>query len=64
MKPRRLAAIALAVGFALAGLGGNALAQEAGKAPAKPPTAPKVLKITVVGKIVKDESMGGYYIQG
>ena len=23
-----------------------------------------VMKITVVGKIVKDESMGGYYIQG
>ena len=64
MKPNRLAAIALAVGFALASLGGSALAQEAGKAPATPPAAAPGLKITVMGKIVKDESMGGYYIQG
>jgi len=64
MKPKRLAAIALAVGFALAGLGGNALAQ-APKAAAKQPTpAATPLKLTITGKIVKDESMGGYYIQG
>ena len=64
MKPKKLAAIALAVSFALAGLNGAGLAQEAGKAPATPPAAAPGLKITVVGKIVKDESMGGYYIQG
>jgi hypothetical protein len=55
--------IALAVIFALAGLGGSAFAQETGKTPSKPAAA-KSLKITVVGQIVKDESMGGYYIQG
>jgi len=64
MKPKRLAVIALAAFFALASLGGSALTQEAGKAPATPPAAAPGLKITVVGKIVKDESMGGYYIQG
>jgi hypothetical protein len=56
MKTKKLATLAVAVLFTLATVGGSALAQP--KAPAKP------MKITVVGKIVKDESMGGYYIQG
>jgi hypothetical protein len=63
MRNNTLMTLALAVLFALAALGGSALAQETGKTPAKPAAA-KPMKITVVGKIVKDESMGGYYIQG
>jgi hypothetical protein len=63
MKTRKLMVVALAACFALAGLNGAALAQEKAPAPAKPAAA-KPMKITVVGKIVKDESMGGYYIQG
>jgi hypothetical protein len=61
MKINKLMVVALAACFALAGLNGAALAQE--KAPAKPAAA-KPMKITVVGKIVKDEAKGDYYIQG
>jgi hypothetical protein len=63
MQTKKLATLAVAALFFLATVGGSALAQEKGQAPAKPPAA-QALKLKVVGKIVKDESMGGYYIQG
>jgi hypothetical protein len=61
MTTKKLAILAVAALFFLATAGGSALALD--KAPATPaPPAAKVFKVT--GKIVKDESMGGYYIQG
>jgi hypothetical protein len=63
MKKGKLAVLAMAALFFLATVGGSALAQAKGPT-AAPPAAAKAMKITVVGKIVKDESMGGYYIQG
>ncbi|MBU4449247.1 MAG: hypothetical protein KKD99_11730 [Proteobacteria bacterium] len=63
MQTKKLATLAVAALFFLTAVGGSALAQEKAPAPAKPAAA-KPMKITVVGKIVKDESMGGYYIQG
>jgi hypothetical protein len=61
MRTKKLATLVVAALFFLAAAGASALAQE--KAPATPtPPAAKTMK--VVGKIVKDESMGGYYIQG
>ena len=60
---KKLTILAVAVLFFMIVVGESALAQEKAKAPAKPPAA-KVMKIKVVGKIVKDKSMGGYYIQG
>jgi hypothetical protein len=63
MKISKLVTLAMAALFFLATVGGSALAQEKAPTPAPPPAA-KAMKITVLGKIVKDESMGGYYIQG
>jgi hypothetical protein len=63
MKKDKLAILAMAALFFLATVGGSALGQAKAPTPAQPPAA-KAMKITVVGKIVKDESMGGYYIQG
>jgi hypothetical protein len=63
MKLNKLVILATAVLFLVATVGGSALAQKKAAAPAQP-SAAKVLKITVVGKIVEDASMGGYYIQG
>ena len=56
MKIKTVFILAVSVLFFLAA-GGSAPAQN--KAPSAKP-----VKIKVVGKIVKDESMGGYYIQG
>jgi hypothetical protein len=63
MQIKKVVTLAAAALFFLAALGGIVLAQEKAPAPVKPP-AVKAMKLTVVGKIVKDESMGGYYIQG
>jgi len=62
MKIKTVLILAVSVLFFLA-VGGIAPAQDKAPSPSKPPAA-KPMKITVVGKIVKDESMGGYYIQG
>jgi hypothetical protein len=63
MNLNKMAILAIAVLFLGASVGGSALAQPKAAAPAQP-SAAKGVKIMVVGKIVKDESMGGYYIQG
>jgi hypothetical protein len=63
MQTKKMITLAVAVLFFLAAVGGSALAQQKASTPAKPAAA-KPMKFTVVGKIVKDESMGGYYIQG
>jgi hypothetical protein len=63
MNINKLAILAIAVLFLVATAGGSALAQEKAPTPDHP-SAAKAMKIMVVGKIVKDESMGGYYIQG
>jgi hypothetical protein len=63
MQFKKVVTLTAAALFFLGCLGGNGLAQEKAATPAKPPAA-KSMKLTVVGKIVKDESMGGYYIQG
>jgi len=62
MKPKRLAAIALAVSFALASLGGLVLAQAPKAAEKQPAPAAQTLKLTITGKIAKAEQ--GYIIQG
>ena len=62
MKPKRLAVIALAVGFALASLGGSALAQAPKDAEKHPTPAATPLKLSITGKIAKAEQ--GYIIQG
>jgi len=62
MKPKRLAAIALAVGFALASMGGPVLAQMPKAAEKQPTPAATPLKLTITGKIAKAEQ--GYIIQG
>lgn len=59
MKIIRLVTLALAALFILAPSGGSVTAQEKAATPAV-----KAMKLKVVGKIVKDESMGGYYILG
>jgi hypothetical protein len=63
MQTKKVVTLAVAGLFFLAAVGGSALAQGKASTPGNPPAA-KEMKITVVGKIVKDESMGGYYIQG
>jgi hypothetical protein len=63
MKTNGLIAVALAACFALSGLHGAALAQPKAKAPAKAPIH-EPMKMTIKGKILKDKSMGGYYIRG
>jgi hypothetical protein len=63
MQIKKMVTLAVAAIFFMAVLGGSALAQQKASTPATPPAA-KAVKLTVVGKIVKDESMGGYYIQG
>lgn len=63
MQTKKVVTLAVAALFFLAALGSSSVAQEKAPTPAKPSTA-KAMKLTVVGKIVKDESMGGYYIQG
>ena len=63
MQTKKVITLAVVAIFFLASMGGTVLAKEQGSTQANVPAA-KVMKITVVGKIVKDESMGGYYIQG
>jgi hypothetical protein len=63
MKAKKLATLVVAALFFLASASGSGLAQQKAPAPAKPAAA-QAMKITVVGKIVMDKSMGGYYIQG
>jgi hypothetical protein len=63
MKTINLTILAVAGLFLLTSMGCNVMAQEKAKAPAQP-AASKTMIITVVGKIVNNESMGGYYIQG
>ena len=63
MNTNKLAILAIAVLFLVANVSASALAQGKAPTPAQAP-ALKGMKIMVVGKIVKDESMGGYYIQG
>jgi hypothetical protein len=63
MQIKKAVTLAVAALFFIAAVGGSALAQQKASTPANPPAA-KAVKLTVVGKIVKDESMGGYYIQG
>ena len=63
MQTMKVITLAVAALFFMAAVGGSALAQQKASTPANPPAA-KAVKITVVGKIVKDQSMGGYYIQG
>jgi hypothetical protein len=63
MKTNRLMAVTLTLCFALAGLHGIALAQPKAKTPAKTPIH-EPMKMTIQGKILKDKSMGGYYIRG
>jgi hypothetical protein len=55
MKSKKLGFVVAAALLALALVAGGALAQ---------PAAPGVQKITVLGQITKDATMGGYYIQG
>jgi len=62
MKIKAVLILAVSVLFFLA-MGGSAPAQDKAPSTAKSPAA-KPMKIKVVGKIVKDDSMGGYYIQG
>jgi hypothetical protein len=64
MKAKKFSALAMAACFALAGLSGAALAQGAPKAPEKAKPATQMQKLTVVGKIAKEQAMGGYYIKG
>jgi hypothetical protein len=64
MKANKFLALATAACLALAGLSGAALAQGAGQAPEKAKPAAQMQKLTVVGKIAKEQAMGGYYIQG
>jgi hypothetical protein len=63
MQTKKAVTLTAAALFFLAAVAGSVLAQEKVSTPAKPPAA-KAMKVTVIGKIVKDESMGGYYIQG
>jgi hypothetical protein len=64
MKAKKFLALATATCLALTGLGGAALAQGGAKAPEKAKPAAQMQKLTVVGKIAKEQAMGGYYIQG
>jgi hypothetical protein len=64
MKANKFFVCATAAFFTLAGLNGAVLAQGAAKAPEKAKPAAQVQKLTVVGKIAKEQAMGGYYIQG
>jgi hypothetical protein len=64
MEAKKFFVWATAAFFTLAGLNGAVLAQGAAKAPEKARPAAQVQKLSVVGKIAKDQAMGGYYIQG
>jgi len=62
MQTKKWITLAVAAIFFLAALGGSASAQD--KAYPANRSVAKVMKITVIGEIIKDESTGGYYIQG
>jgi hypothetical protein len=55
MRSKRLLTVILVAVVALSIAAGSTLAQPAAQGPQK---------LTVVGKIAKDDAMGGYYIQG
>ncbi len=63
MQTKKAVTLVVAALFFLAAVGGSVLAEEKASTQANPPAA-EAMRLTVVGKIVKDESMGGYYIQG
>ena len=63
MQIKKIITLVIAALFLLTAMGGSVLAKEQASSSTSAPAA-KEMKITVVGKIVKDESMGGYYIQG
>lgn len=63
MQAKKMITLAVAILFCLAAVSGSVLAKEQTSTLANP-SAAKTMELTVVGKIVKDESMGGYYIQG
>jgi hypothetical protein len=64
MKAKKFLVFVTAACFALAGLNSTALAQGAAKTPEKAKPAAQMQKLTVVGKIAKEQAMGGYYIKG
>ena len=62
MQTKRWITLAMTTMFFLAAMGGSASAQD--KSSTANHSFTKAMKITVMGEIIKDESMGGYYIQG